>query len=84
MRLAEGSLRIDHESVCRPTISKARQSQTQKEAAAALGVVPSVVSEALAAARYHAVREAENALALLLATFGGNAEFMHGSVKEAK
>lgn len=54
----------------RVTISKVRQSKTQKEAAAALGVVPSVVSEALTAARYHAVREAEDALALLLAKFG--------------
>jgi hypothetical protein len=68
----------------RETISKVRQSRTQKEAAAELGVVPSVVSEALTAARYHAVREAEDALELLLDKFGKKAEVVYGSVKKEK
>ena len=51
-------------------VACARRSSTQKEAAAALAVRPSVVSEALAAAGYRRTLEGEEALRQLLEIFG--------------
>lgn len=50
-------------------VARVRGATTQREAAAALGVSPSVVSEALAAANYRAVRGAEEAARQLLQAF---------------
>jgi hypothetical protein len=52
------------------TVALARDAQTQREVASALSVGPSTVSEALSAALYGPVSEAERALAKALAAFG--------------
>jgi hypothetical protein len=50
-------------------VARVRVSTTQREAAASLGVSPSVVCEALAAARYRAVLAAEESARQLLEVF---------------
>jgi hypothetical protein len=52
------------------TVALVRSAPLRKQAAAELGVVPSVVSEALAAALYGPVRKAESAAASALTLFG--------------
>lgn len=64
------------------TVSKVRRAASQKEAAAELGVVPSVVSEALSAANYIPILEAEAALTALLDEFGKNDELVLYSEKK--
>ncbi len=56
------------------TVALTRRAQTRKEVAEDLGVVPSVVSEALAAALFTPVLEAERGLVVALAVFGEDAE----------
>lgn len=51
-------------------VARTRTSTTQREAAARLGVSPSVVCEALAAARYRAVLAAEESARRLFEVFG--------------
>jgi hypothetical protein len=63
------------------TVSLVRQARTQKEAAIALGVGPSTVSEALTAALYAPIIEAEAAVAGALALFGDKTEQHKGSAE---
>jgi hypothetical protein len=56
------------------TVAMVRKAQTQRDVAKRLGVYPSVVSEALKAARYEVVVEAEAALITALRRFAMNPE----------
>ncbi len=66
------------------TVSQVRKASSQKDAAAALGVVPSVVSQALSAAGYIPMRDAEAALTVLFETFGKSTESIDNSAYKAK
>lgn len=66
----------------RETVAVVREARTQKDAAELMGVRPSTVSQALTAALYSPVCDAEAALATALSVFGKIAESGDASVKE--